>query len=70
MDKDLRFIDFHESLTQALHDLTRASVVREGEQTIGLVQRGLVTVAYFKTLLVPPNHSQTLLKFFYVTCDI
>jgi hypothetical protein len=70
MYKHLSFIYLHESLPESLHYLSRARVITECEQTVRLVEGRLVAVAHLEPLLVPPDHSQSLLQLLHVTRDI
>jgi hypothetical protein len=70
MDKHSGFVDLHEALPQSLHYLTRAGVVAEGQETVGLVKGRLVAVAHLEPLLVPAHHRQSLLQLLHVARDI
>ncbi len=68
--EDLLFVDLHKAGTESLQDSACASVVAEGKQTVGLVERWLVAVANLEALLIPGHHREALLKLLHIPSDI
>ena len=64
MDKNFLFINFIESLSESGKNMSRASVVWKGENTVIHVYWWLVAMSNFKAFLVPPNHCKFFLQFF------
>ena len=63
-------VDFVEFLSQPTQNVPGARAVGQGQNAVGLVERGLVAVANFEALAVPVNHVEFFLKPLYISVDV